>query len=143
MQFMFNLFKKKQPLVCGGNGCIEVYREGKTIGSVYYRRPTYEEILAYQYEYAEGIGSELQLKEIKRDKKKIKKIQEIVVRDLFLPNAEKIFVSSKGFYDDNDNPIDSLETEKQFNYIKKYHGYILVDMVAIAYKIDTICKKKH
>jgi hypothetical protein len=138
-----NWFKSRRPLICGGSGEIEVHRDGKLVGSIYYRRPTYEEILAYQYEYSDGLGSELQLKEIKNDNKKLKKIQEIVVRDLFLPNAEKIFIGSSGLVDGNGKPIEELQVKDQFKHIKKYHGYILVDMVAIAFKIDAVCKKKH
>lgn len=143
VNFFKKLFGNNSPLVCGGTGEIEFYREGVAVGSVLYRRPKYEEILAYEYDYAEGFGNETQLKQVKDNKRKIKKIQEILIKDLFFPNAEKIFIGSKNIRNENNKIIDNLSKKKQFEIIKEYHGYILVDMVAIVFKIDTVSKKKH
>lgn len=141
--FFSRIFGKTQPLICGGKQEICVIHGGKHIGSVFYIRPEYEQILAYQYKYTECLDSELHLKNIEKSKQKLKEMQDIIVKELFLPEAKKIFCGSKGFFDGNGKSIDNKSIDEQYDFVSKYFGYVLIDMVAIAFKVDTVCKKKH
>lgn len=136
-------FKRHSYFVCGGEGAIEVIKNGKFCGIIYYRRPTSDEKLDYFYCMQKEIGTELQLKEIKNAKDKNKKCHEIILRDVSIPFAEKIFLRAEKFKGDKDNTIESKTPSKQFELLKLYWSNILVDLVSIAYEIEGIVKKKY
>ena len=141
---MFNWFKKKNSLQCGGEGLCEIVVHGKVCGTIRYRRPTSDEKLDYVYQLQKGLGTESQLKEISADKdNKAKKCHEILIRDLSIPMAKVVFLGSTGFSDDKMNSIDNLEIDKQFEIISKYYGYALVDLVAYVYATEGVVKKKY
>ena len=139
---ILNLFSPRRPLICGGEGLLEVSVGGKVCGTIRYRRPTSDEKLDYLYQLQSGLGTELQLKEIKDAKNKNKKCHEIAIRDLSIPFAEKVFCSAEGFIDGDSNKVDALDTGKQFKLIKDYWSHALVDLVAIAYSTEGTVKKK-
>ena len=140
---MLNWFKKRQPLRCGGEGLCEFISGGKVCGTIRYRRPTSDEKLDYVYQIQKGLGTESHLKEIGDAKDKAKKCHEILMRDLSIPMAKIVFISSTGFIDDTGKPIDGLEPDKQFELISKFFGYALVDLVAQVFATEGTVKKKY
>lgn len=142
-QFVSNIFAKPR-LQCGGEGICEVVVSGKVAGTIRYRKPTSDEKLDYIYQLQNGLGTESQLKEIKTaGENKAKKCHEILIRDLSIPLAEKIFITSTGFTDKDNKPIDALSTEAQFRMIAEYFSFALVDLVAYAYASQGVVKKKY
>lgn len=142
-QFISNIFAKPR-LQCGGEGICEVVVSGKVAGTIRYRKPTSDEKLDYIYQLQNGLGTESQLKEIKTaGENKAKKCHEILIRDLSIPLAEKIFITSTGFTDKDNKPIDALSTEVQFKMIAEYFSFALVDLVAYAYASQGVVKKKY
>jgi hypothetical protein len=57
--------------------------------------------------------------------------------------AKKIFITSTGFTDKQNKPIDKLPNDEQFKLISEYFSYALVDLVAYAYATQGIIKKKY
>ena len=142
--FFVNVFKRKPLLQCGGEGLCEILVSGKIAGTIRYRNPTSDEKLDYVYQLQRGLGTESQLKEISTaDGNKAKKCHEILIRDLSIPLAKKIFIGSTGFIDNDGKQIDKYDTEKQFSLIAEYFGFSLVDLVAYAYATTGIVKKKY
>lgn len=129
--------------MCGGEGAIDVVVNHKVCGTIRYRRPTSDEKLDYLFQTQKGLGSESQLKEIKNSDNKDKKCFEILIRDLSIPFAKKIFISAEIFLDDNGEPIENNKNDKQFELLKTYWSHALVDMVAIAYAAEGVVKKKY
>ena len=142
IQRIKNVFCAPPQLICGGDGVIEIIVSNKVCGVIRYRRPTSDEKLDYLYQLQKGIGTELQLKEIQSANDKSKKCHEIMVRDLSIPFAEKIFLGSELFRDDHGKTIDNQPLNKQFDTLKTYWSHALVDMVAIAYATEGVVKKK-
>lgn len=141
--FIRNAFTKKQQLFCGGDGLCEIIVKGKVCGTIKYRRPTSDEKLDYVYQLQKGLGSESQLKEVSNSgDNKAKKCHEILIRDLSIPLAKNVFTGSTGFAH-NGVLIDSLEIDRQFEFISKYYGYAFVDLVAYVYATEGIVKKKY
>ena len=145
--YIINIFSKKRQYICGGEGHIEVVdKMGRVISKLYYNRPTSDMRLNYTYNYQDISSRDDHLREIKEDKEKggntIKKIQELLERDLFLPEAEKIFSFSEGYFDNNRKLIDALAKKKQLEIIKKYYRHHLVQMVNLAYEDTSTFKKK-
>ena len=141
------LFGNKRNYVCGGVGYIEVTdRLGRVVSGLYFNRPDSDMRLNYSYEYQDISSKDVQLKEIKEDKEKggntAKKIHEILERDLFIPEAEKIFSHCEGYLDGGRKIIDNLSKEKQFDFLKKYFRHHLVQMVTLAYDDASTFKKK-
>ena len=142
-QFISNMFSKPR-LQCGGEGICEVVVSGKVAGTIRYRKPTSDEKLDYIYQLQQGLGTEAHLKEIKDSGgNKAKKCHEILIRDLSVPLAEKIFIGSTGFTDKDNKPIDNLSPEIQFKMIAEYFSFALVDLVAYAYASRGVVKKKY
>lgn len=146
-KFIASIFYNKRQYVCGGEGHIEVVdKMRRVISKLYYNRPTSDMRLNYTYNYQDISSRDDHLREIKEDKEKggntIKKIQELLERDLFLPEAEKIFSFSEGYLDNNRKLIDTLSKKKQFEIIKKYYRHHLIQMVALAYEDTSTFKKK-
>lgn len=140
----WDIFKRKQKLLCGGDGLCEVVVSGKVCGTIKYRRPTSDEILDYVYQLQNGLTSESTLKEIKDSEgNKSKKCHEILIRDLSIPMAKKVFLGSVGFYNEQGKPIDNEPIDKQFDYIAKYHSFAIIDLVAIVYQPQGYVKKKY
>ncbi len=143
-KWLVGLFKPRQPLRCGGEGLCDIISGGKVCGTIKYRRPTSDEILDYVYQFQQGLGTESQLKEIKGTKdNKAKKCHEILIRDLSVPMAKKIFLGSTGFIDEQGKKLDTLSIDEQFAYIAKFHSFALVDLVAIVYQPQGYLKKKY
>ena len=142
--WFLNLFRDKPRLQCGGEGICEVVVRGQVCGTIKYRKPTSDEKLDYVYRLQSGLGSEAQLKEISgAGENKAQKCHEILIRDLSIPLAQKIFIGSTGFTDKENKPIDALSIENQFSLIAEYFSFALVDLVAHAYTADGVVKKKY
>ena len=136
-----NVFKPS-PLVCGGEGVIEIALNNKTVSKIFYRLPTSDEKLDYVYQFQSGLGAQLQLKEIKDAKDKAKKCHEVLIRDLSIPFAKKVFTGARGFIDANGELIENKPINDQFELIKTYWSHVLTDLVAIAYATEGTVKKK-
>ena len=143
IRWFINFFKPRSRIICGGEGAIEIVINGKTCGIIKYRRPTSNEKLDYLFQTQKGIGTESQLKEIKGANDKGKKCFEILMRDLSIPYAKKIFLNAEIFIDDKGNPIENNKPDKQFDLLEKYWSHALVDMAAIAYATEGVVKKKY
>lgn len=142
INYLINLLKPKKRIICGGEGAIEVIIDGKVCGIIKYRRPTSDEKLDYLFVSQKGLGTESQLKEITDSENKDKKCFEILIRDLSIPYAKKIFIGAEQFIDDKGKPIESNSADVQFCLLEKYWSHALVDMVAIAYAAEGVVKKK-
>ena len=133
-------------MTCGGVGCVAVCdRLGREVARIYFRRPTSDEILTYVYEQQNIIGgSEARLREIQATKaeKQVNKIHDLLVKDFYLPWAEKIFARCEGYTDGDGKSLDKSEIKKQFEALKKYHSHSLVDMTAVAFEREGSVKKK-
>jgi len=133
-------------MICGGVGCVAVLdRLNREVARIYFRRPNSEEILTYVYEQQNIVGdSESRLREIQQTKsdKQVNKIHEVLVRDFYLPWAEKIFVRCEGYVDSNGKSLDTAGDKAQFDALKKYHSHSLVDMTAFAFEREGSVKKK-
>lgn len=142
--FLSNVFKRRPLLQCGGEGLCEIIVSGKVAGTIRYRNPKSDEKLDYVYQLQRGLGTESQLKEISgAEGNKAKKCHEILIRDLSIPLAKKIFIGSTGFIDNEGKQIDKYDTDKQFDLIAEYFGFALVDLVSYAYAAQGIVKKKY
>lgn len=145
---IFSLFLgRKHKFICGGIGHIDVVDNlGRIISQLYFNRPDSDMRLNYTYKYQDISSHDEHLREIDEDKKKggdsTKKIHQIIERDLFLPEAENIFSHSKGYLDSDNEIIDFLPKEKQFEILKKYWRHHLVSMVSLAYEDASNFKKK-
>ena len=141
------LFVNKRNYVCGGVGYIEVCDKlGRVVSKLYFNRPDSDMRLNYSYEYQDISSRDDHLREIKEDKEKggntAKKIHEILERDLFIPEAEKIFSHCEGYLDGGRKLIDNLSKKKQLDFLKKYFRHHLVQMVTLAYDDASSFKKK-
>lgn len=139
-------FTPQKNFICGGEGFIEfVDALGRVKSKIYFMRPDSDMRLNYAHEYQDKTANDKQLREIKADQDKggntSKKIYQIIIRDLFLPYAEKIFSRSEMYCDENRKPIDNWEKEKQFALIKKYYSHHLINMVTTAFGDDSTLKK--
>lgn len=142
--WIVNLFKKKNLLMCGGEGLCEIVVKGKVCGTIRYRRPTSNEKLDYTYQLQKELIKESKLKEISETKDdKAKKCHEILLRDISIPMARKIFICSSGFFDNEGKSIDNIDPGKQFEIIMEYYGYVLYDFCEYAYAAEGIVKKKY
>jgi len=138
-----NFVRRKKNPRCGGIAFVEVVNGyGQLVAKLFYRIPTYKEILQYEYQYSNIFESISQLREIKKSEKTTEKVFDALMDELFYPYAKKIFEYSEGYLDKNKKYIDSKTKSEQFDFIREYFGHHLVDMVSVAYKIDTTCKKK-
>jgi hypothetical protein len=126
----------------GGEGLCEVVIAGKVCGTIRYRRPTSDEKLTYSYELQHGLGTEAQLKELAKAGDKARKCHEMMIRDISIPFAKKIFLGCEGFIDVSGKAIGELPADEQFNRVKEYYSHALVDLVAIAYTTEGAVKKK-
>lgn len=143
-KWIVNIFKPRRQILCGGEGLCEVSIDGKVCGTIKYRRPMSDEMLDYLYQYQTALGTETQLKEIKdASGNKAKKCHEILVRDLSIPMAKKIFLGATGFITDVGEKIEDLSVDAQFDCLAKYHSFALVDLVAIVYQPQVFVKKKY
>ena len=142
--FEFFKMKKRNILQCGGEGLCDVMVSGKVCGTIRYRRPTSDEKLDYIYQLQKGLGTESLLKEVNNSGEgKAKKCHEILIRELSIPMAKKIFIGSTGFTDKENKPIDLCTIDDQFKLISEYFSFALVDLVAYAYATQGIVKKKY
>ena len=147
LRLLKRLFNNKRNLICGGIGCIEVSDNlGRVVSRLYFNRPDSDMRLNYTYNYQDISSHDEHLKEIKEDKERggstARKIHEILERDLFLPEAEKVFHSCEGYFDSDKKSIDKLSKDKQFAFLNKYYRHHLVQMVTIAYDDAAKFKKK-
>ena len=148
MRLLRRLFSPKKRLYCGGEGRIDIVDTlGTVICSLYFSRPDSDMRLNYTYKYQELSTSSIYVKEIEADKEKggntSTKMHEIIDRELFIPEAERLFVRCVGYFDENKKPIDGWDRGRQLGMLMKYWRHHLSKMVAIAYEDTTDFKKKH
>lgn len=148
MRLLRKLFSPKKRLYCGGEGRIDIVDAlGTVVSSLYFVRPDSDMRLNYTYKYQELSTSTVYVKEIEEDKEKggnvSTKLHEIIDRELFVPEAKRLFVRSVGYFDENKNPIDGWDKDRQLEMLLKYWRHHLSKMVAIAYEDTTDFKKKH
>jgi hypothetical protein len=109
---------------------------------MWFMRPDSEMRLNYVYEMQEGISSEENLKKIKASKNRPKACHSLIVNEIAIPFAEKIFIRSEGYVADDGKPLETKSRVEQFEHLKKYHSHNLADMTAKAFEVDGTVKKK-
>lgn len=143
LRWIKGLFTPKQKLICGGQGCCEVVDSlDRPIAWLYYNRPDSETKMDYIYDVENIANNKSRLKEISVEKNTGKQAYDMVINELCVPYAEKVFVRCKGYVDEEKKSIDNLSKELQFNYLKTYYTHNLVDMVVNAFAINEKVKKK-
>ncbi|GAG39655.1 unnamed protein product, partial [marine sediment metagenome] len=82
------LFFKKEKIHCGGEGCIEVKKKDSLFSKayLYYKRPTYELILQYEWEYTTFLQSDTEREALQKAKKES---YAMVAKKIFIPYAKK------------------------------------------------------
>jgi hypothetical protein len=142
-QWITKILPRKKSFVCGGEGCIEFADSNKkTIGKIWYRKPTSDMILDYTYQSLNGLSSESNLRELESSKKKEKTCHEIMIRDLCIPFAGKVYLRCEGFVTEDKKPLEQLERDEQLAYLIKWQSHMVVQMVMIAFAVDSVVKKK-
>lgn len=142
MNLLKKLFSKKEKLLCGGVGILEIKDKlNNVIGSIKYNRPNSDQKLDYIFKMQSGIIKEDSLKQISNSDNKMHSTYKIMVENICMPYAKKIFVSANGYFIDGQK-IEEFDKEKQFELIKKYYGYHLVKMIEYAFEDNSILKKK-
>jgi len=142
---MLEWFKyKPENGFCGGVECCEIVgRFGKKTGQkIYYNRPDSDTKMTYNYDYQHSVESDTKLKQISKQENQFADMAKRLMQLIFVPYAEKIFNRCEGFFDENNKPLEKQTPEKQFNLLKKYHGYYLADLCREAFTITTKVKKK-
>ena len=140
---MFEFLKKeKKFLQCGGESFIDIYDGNKKIGKIYYKRPDSDMVLDFTFQSQNIINGDSQLRKLKNSKDLTRDIYKVTVNEVFIPFAEKIFVSCEGFSDENNEDLSVKDTNTQFDYIKKYYHQLLVRLTEIAFEKQLYCKKK-
>jgi len=144
IKWLKKTFTRRRSLFCGGDGCVSVTDNlGREVGVIWYRRPTSDEILNYAWQEQKMVGSESQLREVSEFKgDKAQKIHEVLVRDFWIPWAEKVFTSCTGFLDEKKETLDNKPKAKQFEFLKKYKAHLLSGMVGVAFRQEESVKKK-
>ena len=129
-------------LRCGGECFVEVVKRGSTVGKLWYRMPTSDEILSYAWDEQNSLMTKSNLRKIESEGNKTKKMHEILINEFFLPYSKKIFLRAEGrFFDENNVPIGGTSDE-QFEAIKKTHSHLLVGVCETAYRNEFMVKKK-
>ena len=138
------IFSRKSRLQSGGNGCCDVLDPlGRVLGQVYYSRPTSEMRRDYLYNLHNSLCTESNLNEVSKAALKAKAVHDVLVHEITIPYAEKIFISCSGFEKENGTTLDSATQAEQFDVLKKYHDHVLSRLVDIAYSVSTTLKKKN
>jgi len=142
--FRFLKRGKKDLLICGGIGEIVVvdqYR--RRLGSLFYNRPEYNQKAAFELEFQAYKLDETSLKKINQSPSAVIAAHNEIANNLYIPYAKKIFVTSKGFRYDKTKSLDDQSLENQFALLCKYHKNCLIELVEIAFRINTKSKKKN
>lgn len=146
IKWIKGLFTKKKSLICGGVGrCAVVDNLDREIGNIYFDRPTSKQKMDYIYDVENVANNKSKLKELSSEgngDSVSKKAYEVVINELCIPHAEKVFNKCDGYTDSDGNEISKLTREEQFNFLKEYYAHNLVDMVVCAFSIDEKIKKK-
>lgn len=138
-----NLFTRKKPIVCGGEGSVSVVDSlGREVGCLYYTRPDSDMKVSFAWDNQKEIEREGVLKEISLADHKIKKIYEVLVRDLYVPYARKIFTRCTGYVDENKKSLDNAGREEQMRVLEKFYVHHFADMAAAAFSPSHSVKKK-
>lgn len=137
------LGKKKatKSFICGGETSVlvtDIY--GSIKAKIYYKRPTSDEILSYSWDLKSAMDGESELRQIKDSKNTAMQMHKTICEKVMIPYAEKIFVKADG-YSYNDIPIESFDQSKQFDILKEYYFYHLVQMSEKAFDTNCLVKK--
>jgi hypothetical protein len=142
---MKRLLTAKRAIVGDGEGCCEVIdRFGRPVAWIWYRRPTSNDRLDFAYQQQNALtNSESGLREIRKAENKAKKLHELMLRDLHIPFAERVFVGCAGYVRGDGTKVESLARDDQFVYMKTNHAEHLTDMVSQVFAVEGIVKKKY
>lgn len=138
------LFVKNSDGFCGGIECVDIVgRYGTdTKMKIYYTRPTSDMILSYTYDYQMIIEDDNKLKQISKKKNQFAEMAKLLMENIFIPSAKRIFHHCEGFKDDSGKPLENKKPEEQFELLSKYHSYYFADLCNIAFSLTNKCKKK-
>jgi hypothetical protein len=141
-KFIRYLFRHKTRLNCGGEGyCVIKDFYGREMGRLYYQRPDSDMRFDYTYALMNSLATEPRLREIESAVDKTKKSHEIMIRDLSLPFAQKLFVRSEGYKDDAGRKLEAMSKEEQFKHIAKYYVHHFISMVSEVFTPESVLKK--
>lgn len=141
---IISVFVKKDRLYCGGSNLCEVTdRLGRVLCKIYYTRPDTDMVLEYVYAMQTCLTDETDVEKLISSKEKGFTFHKEIYLKTILPFAEKIFLRSEGYLDENGKKIDKQEKDVQYQYIKKYFSSHLAQLVTIAYSQEYSVKKKY
>ena len=142
LDWIIKPFVKNTKGACGGVECVDIVGRFNTETGlkIFYNRPTADMILTYTYDYQMLIEGDSKLRQIGKQKNQHADMANHLIKEFFIPNAEKIFHHCEGFTDGDGKPLESKKPEIQFDLLKKYHS--LADLCTIAFELTNKCKKK-
>jgi len=144
LKLLLGLFVKNNSSICGGVECVPIEgRYGSTTKmKLFYERPTSDLIISYEYDYKNLIENDAKLRTISDDKTKHAEFATRMIDVLYGPYTKKVFHHCEGFFNENEKPLEKLPKDEQFELLKKYYSFYLVDLCSIVYEVNTRCKKK-